>query len=102
MAKKQDRWFFPDARHVGGVSSFEIRWTPVCGQSDLWVYMGFPGGNLGMGWRSQVESQVGGCRPLQLTDFLNEERWQIDYHNVVTAFGIPSEIVVALKSVGER
>jgi ubiquinone/menaquinone biosynthesis C-methylase UbiE len=45
---------------------------------------------------------VGGCRPLQLPDSLNEEQWQIDYHNVVTAFGIPSEVMVTSKSVGER
>jgi hypothetical protein len=45
---------------------------------------------------------VGGCRPVSLQDFLDEEQWQIDYHYVVTAFGIPSEVMVASKSVSER
>jgi ubiquinone/menaquinone biosynthesis C-methylase UbiE len=45
---------------------------------------------------------VGGCRPLQLPDFLDERQWRIDYHNVVTAFGIPSEIMVASKRVNSR
>jgi ubiquinone/menaquinone biosynthesis C-methylase UbiE len=40
---------------------------------------------------------VGGCRPLQLQAFLDEERWRIDYHRVVTAFGVSSEVVVASK-----
>jgi SAM-dependent methyltransferase len=39
---------------------------------------------------------VGGCRPIELLEFLREEAWQLRHVNVVTAFGIPSEIVVAL------
>jgi ubiquinone/menaquinone biosynthesis C-methylase UbiE len=38
---------------------------------------------------------VGGCRPLELRALLPTTRWQITYVNVVTAFGIPSEIVIA-------
>jgi ubiquinone/menaquinone biosynthesis C-methylase UbiE len=40
---------------------------------------------------------VGGCRPLQVQAFLDAERWRIDYHRVVTACGVPSEVVVASK-----
>jgi hypothetical protein len=40
---------------------------------------------------------VGGCRPWQLLEFLPETRWQVAYINVVTAFGVPSEIVIASK-----
>jgi ubiquinone/menaquinone biosynthesis C-methylase UbiE len=45
---------------------------------------------------------VGGCRPVSLQDFLDEKQWRIDYYNVVTVFGIPSEVVVASKCVEER
>lgn len=38
---------------------------------------------------------VGGCRPLQLAGYLDKNRWAIDYQNVVTQFGVPSEVLVA-------
>lgn len=38
---------------------------------------------------------VGGCRSLELRALLPTTHWQITYINVVTAFGIPSEIVIA-------
>jgi ubiquinone/menaquinone biosynthesis C-methylase UbiE len=40
-------------------------------------------------------SLVGGCRPLELQALLFASQWQLVSVNVVTAFGIPSEIVVA-------
>jgi SAM-dependent methyltransferase len=40
-------------------------------------------------------SLVGGCRPLELQMLLPASQWQLVSVNVVTAFGIPSEIVVA-------
>lgn len=40
---------------------------------------------------------LGGCRPLQLLEFLPETLWQVAYTNLVTAFGVPSEIVIASK-----
>ena len=40
-------------------------------------------------------SLVGGCRPLELQMLLPALGWQLVSVNVVTAFGIPSEIVVA-------
>jgi ubiquinone/menaquinone biosynthesis C-methylase UbiE len=40
-------------------------------------------------------SLVGGCRPLRLTDFLAGGGWRVEYGNVVVAYGIPSEVVVA-------
>jgi ubiquinone/menaquinone biosynthesis C-methylase UbiE len=42
---------------------------------------------------------VGGCRPLRKQDFLDAEQWRIAYHYVVTAWGVPSEVVVASKHV---
>lgn len=38
---------------------------------------------------------VGGCRPIELLNYLGQEDWQILYNNVVLAFGIFSEIVIA-------
>lgn len=38
---------------------------------------------------------VGGCRPVTLTEFL--DGWELVHHNVLTARGISSEVVVAKK-----
>lgn len=38
---------------------------------------------------------VGGCRPIQLLDFLPAARWRVMYRDVISAFGISSEVVVA-------
>jgi ubiquinone/menaquinone biosynthesis C-methylase UbiE len=38
---------------------------------------------------------VGGCRPIRLRDYLPEAEWKIEYRNMVSAFGISSEIVIA-------
>ena len=40
-------------------------------------------------------SLVGGCRPLELRVWLPGTEWHVNYHHVVTAFGIPSEILIA-------
>lgn len=40
---------------------------------------------------------VGGCRPVELLDFLKQRQWQLEYHNVVTILGLSSEIMVATK-----
>ena len=42
---------------------------------------------------------VGGCRPVKLFDFLSEKMWQVQHHNLVATFGIPSEVIVARKSL---
>ncbi len=38
---------------------------------------------------------VGGCRPIRLLDFLPTNEWRITHREVVSAFGISSEVVVA-------
>ena len=38
---------------------------------------------------------VGGCRPIELHDYLNADEWDIRYQGVVTGFGVPSEVIVA-------
>lgn len=41
---------------------------------------------------------VGGCRPLELEDYLDRDRWYITLHDVVNIMGIASEIVIASKT----
>jgi len=40
-------------------------------------------------------SWVGGCRPIRLGSFFDRQSWSIDYRNVATRFGVPSEVLVA-------
>jgi len=40
-------------------------------------------------------SLVGGCRPIRLSAFVDGRHWTTEYGNVVTRFGVPSEIVIA-------
>ncbi len=45
---------------------------------------------------------VGGCRPLELRDCLPGTGFHPDYTQVVTHFGVPSEVVVASKQSDEE
>jgi ubiquinone/menaquinone biosynthesis C-methylase UbiE len=38
---------------------------------------------------------VGGCRAIDLSSALDRERWRVTYHEVVSKWGIPSEVLVA-------
>ena len=38
---------------------------------------------------------VGGCRPIRIESFISRQRWSVEYCNVVTQFGVPSEVLVA-------
>jgi len=38
---------------------------------------------------------VGGCRPIELLEFLDTARWSIRHREVVAPFGLPSEVIVA-------
>jgi ubiquinone/menaquinone biosynthesis C-methylase UbiE len=40
---------------------------------------------------------VGGCRPLEIGEYLPSPRWQVRDRIVLERFGIPSEIVVAVR-----
>ena len=37
---------------------------------------------------------VGGCRPITLRDLLGEDRWRVRHHEVVSVWGITSEVLV--------
>jgi ubiquinone/menaquinone biosynthesis C-methylase UbiE len=40
-------------------------------------------------------SLVGGCRPIRLDQYLDPMQWELEYRNVIVAFGVPSEVLVA-------
>jgi ubiquinone/menaquinone biosynthesis C-methylase UbiE len=51
-------------------------------------------------WQTTYRSAprlVGGCRPIELHDGLLRDDWNIRHRNVVTAFGVSSEVVVAAR-----
>lgn len=37
---------------------------------------------------------VGGCRPIDLTFFVDPQRWRVAHQRVVAPFGVPSEVLV--------
>ncbi|MEO8828059.1 class I SAM-dependent methyltransferase [Lapillicoccus sp.] len=45
-------------------------------------------------WRHRP-SLVGGCRPIELLDLLAPDQWATRHHEVVTAWSVSSEVVVA-------
>lgn len=79
-----------------------------------------PGGRLGLislthghnglscllvsGWKWLYKHRpgwLGGCRPVSLLDFVSGPAWQVEHQQVVTAFGLPSEVIMALKQTTE-
>ena len=42
---------------------------------------------------------VGGCRPVELDDLVEDHQWDVMHLTKVTAFGVPSEILVAKKCI---
>lgn len=42
-------------------------------------------------WRPTL---VGGCRPIRLRTHVAPELWRTRYHNVISAYGVPSEVLV--------
>ncbi len=47
-------------------------------------------------------SLVGGCRPIRLSSFFDQDDWIIEHHNVVTQFGVPSEVLIASPKTNTR
>jgi ubiquinone/menaquinone biosynthesis C-methylase UbiE len=41
--------------------------------------------------------KVGGCRPVVLTDFVHSPGWRVEYDAVISAFGIASQVLVAVR-----
>lgn len=44
-------------------------------------------------------SLVGGCRPIRLESYVDQEYWQIEYQKVMTAFGVPSEVLILSRKI---
>jgi ubiquinone/menaquinone biosynthesis C-methylase UbiE len=42
-------------------------------------------------------SLVGGCRPIRLEPYIDTRHWRLEYRNMLTPFGVPSEVVVLVK-----
>lgn len=42
-------------------------------------------------------SWVGGCRPVAVAPLLDRTQWELEYREVISACGIPSEVLVAAK-----
>jgi ubiquinone/menaquinone biosynthesis C-methylase UbiE len=38
---------------------------------------------------------VGGCRPVRIRKYLDDLRWEIVHHGIVSAWSVPSEVLVA-------
>ena len=38
---------------------------------------------------------VGGCRPVELLDFVTSPNWRVEFREVVSSFGLSSEVLVA-------
>lgn len=50
------------------------------------------------GWQLRYQllpASVGGCRPMQLTQFLDRRLWRLRHHAVVTVRGLASEVLIA-------
>ncbi len=53
---------------------------------------------VGWGWQRLWRINpgiVGGCRPIELLDYLVSENWNCDHRAVLTSWGITSEVLVA-------
>jgi ubiquinone/menaquinone biosynthesis C-methylase UbiE len=56
-------------------------------------------------WRALFRLQpklVGGCRSIAVRDFLGARDWSLRHRNVITRFGISSEVLVAARSGDSR
>ena len=47
------------------------------------------------GIASRGPALVGGCRPIELGDLLEHDRWRIVHREIVRSWGVPSEVLVA-------
>ena len=55
---------------------------------------------LSAGWLSLWKfepSLLGGCRPIELLEFISHSDWRTLHMDIVTSLGLSSEVVVAAK-----
>lgn len=53
--------------------------------------------SLWAGIQRLAPARVGGCRPVVLTSFLPPDLWRIVYRRVLTMFGVPAEVLIAVR-----
>jgi len=41
-------------------------------------------------------SLVGGCRPIRLESYVDDDHWQVEHQRVLTPFGVPSEVLILI------
>jgi len=41
-------------------------------------------------------SVVGGCRPIRLESYVDEDHWEVEHRRVLTPFGVPSEVLILI------
>lgn len=47
-------------------------------------------------WLSRLHPLlVGGCRPIELTSLVAQDKWLLDHHQILTRWGVATEVVVA-------
>jgi hypothetical protein len=47
-------------------------------------------------------SLVGGCRPIRLDSYVDQNRWQLEHRRVLTPLGVPSEVLVLSAEKGAQ
>ena len=40
-------------------------------------------------------SIVGGCHPINLTEYMQSDKWNIIHNSVIVSYGVPSEVIIA-------
>jgi ubiquinone/menaquinone biosynthesis C-methylase UbiE len=38
---------------------------------------------------------TGGCRPIRITEYIDDSSWRIDHHSIMTTLGLASEVFIA-------
>lgn len=68
------------------------------GQSHLWEFSVSEGGLRRLEPHSRRPPElVGGCRPVELLDFVSSPDWRVEFRDVVSSFGLSSEVLVAAR-----
>ena len=91
LPREDARWWLDEAHRILAPAGLLclVSITAGTGQasrlvSDSWTRV----------WRLRP-SLVGGCRPIELLDLLDQDQWTTLHHEVLTAWAISSEVVVA-------
>jgi ubiquinone/menaquinone biosynthesis C-methylase UbiE len=96
-----------DLLSIADIAAFQADARRVLRAGGLLCAVGLTPGERGMSravtalWsriHRKNPAKVGGCRPLRLADHLPAALWKIEHREVVSAWGIASEVVIASAS----